>query len=640
MDSCSSIEQTKISYPLLKQIARWLQGRVQSSLLVALLIYKLLTISAFVPLMQQIWAAALRLSPTQYITTDNLIGLLRAPSLLVAIFLIAACTAWWALYEFSLIMCGLDNARHGQRCRLFALLRRAAASIRHAFLPRNWGVLLYAAVLIPFTNLFLTSNYISQLAVPEYIAEVIHGNKIGHIAYTAVFLLLCALSICWILSLHYFIIGGMDFRAAHRAAFAWLRERPLQKILMLLRWNLRVLVKCALLLLLPSLLLFAVLAAVGLYSNVLMLALWRAYQLVLLPFFLYLLDCLTTLSAEAFLSAAYYEHNDSASHLQEDFAASSKRYRKRGRIFMATAWGAVLLAWLALGLVSAVVPETAQLRISNFVPTTTITSHRGYSAVAPENTLPSFEAAINAGVDCAELDVQMTKDGVVMLTHDTNLKRTTGKNANIYDLTYEEVRTLDAGSYMGAEFAGTQIPTLQEVMDLCKGRIRLNIEIKSSPQTPELAAETARLIVDNGWVNDCVVTSLDYNSLVEVKQIAPKIKCGYILAIGVGNYYDLPAADFFSVETTFITSGMVQQLHLRGKTVSAWTIDREDDARKMVELGVDDIITGDPPMVHSVLTESSENEHLLESFRDLFYAFVPQREDDPFAILQDMLASA
>lgn len=627
----------KSAYACLAQRARWLQGRVQSSLLTALLIYKLLTLFAFVPLMQYLWATALRFSPTQYITTDNLAGLLHAPTLLVAILVIVTCTAWWALFEFALILCGLDYARHSQRCRLLPLLRRAALSIRHAFLPKNWGALLYAAVLLPFTNVFLTSDYISQLAVPEYIAEVIHGNPIGHVAYTIIFFLLCALSVGWILSLHYFILEGKSFRDAHRAAFAWIRERPVRKIVMLARWYLRVLIKCSLLVLLPSLVLFAILAAIGLYSNILMLALWRSYLLILLPFSGYLLDCLMTLSFEAFLSSAYYEQEGTAS--AEDFAANQQRYRKRGRLFLVTSWGVILAAWLGLGLAAAIIPDVAQALVAYFVPTTTVTSHRGYSAVAPENTLPAFEAAINAGADCAELDVQMTKDGVVMVTHDTNLKRTTGCNANIYDLIYDEVRALDAGSYMGAEFASTKIPTLQEVLDLCKGRIRLNIEIKPSSVTPDLAAETARLITENGWVNDCVVTSLDYNSLVAVKQAAPEIRCGYILAVGVGNYYDLPAADFFSVESTFITSGMVQQLHQRGKTVSAWTIDRESDARRMLDLGVDDIITGDPLMVKRVLAENSDEEQLLVSFRDLFHAYIPQR-DDPFAEIQSLLAAA
>ena len=629
----------KTAYRSASRAARWLLGRVQSSLLTAMLIYKLLTVWVFVPLMQQIWAIALRLSPTQYITTDNLSSLLRSPSLAAAILLIGICTAWWALYEFSLILCGLDYARHGQRCRLLPLLTRAGKNIAHAMLPKNWGVLLYAAVLIPFTNVFLSSNYISQLAVPEYIAEVIHGNPAGHIAYTLVFAALCALAVCWVLCLHYFVLERKSFRDAHKAAFAWICQQPLQKLGMLLRWSVRLFCKGLLILALPTMLLLGVLIAAGLYSNILMLALWRSFLLVLLPFVSYLLDCLLTLSGEAFLSVLYYAQTDDAPLNLEKHMPDGKRYRKNGRFFLLSAWLLMLLVWLLVGLVVAIVPDTDDLLISYFMPATTVTSHRGYSAVAPENTLPAFEAAINVGADCAELDVQMTSDGVVMLTHDTNLKRTTGKDANIYDLTYDEVRTLDAGSFMGSEFAGTKIPTLQEVMDLCKGRIRLNIEIKPSDATPDLEAETARLIVENGWVDACVVTSLSYDSLVKVKEAAPQIKCGYIMAVGVGNYYDLPAADFFSVESTFITSGMVQQLHLRGKTVSAWTIDREEDARKMRELGVDDIITGDPPMVQQVLAEASENEHLLESVRDFFYLYFPQR-DDPLISVQALLSNS
>ena len=231
--------------------------------------------------------------------------------------------------------------------------------------------------------------------------------------------------------------------------------------------------------------------------------------------------------------------------------------------------------------------------------------------MAPENTLPSFEAAIDAEADCAELDVQLTKDGVVMLTHDTNLKRTTGKNANIYDLTYDEVRKLDAGSFFGEEFKGTRIPTLQEVMDLCKGKIRLNIEIKPSSETPDLEEKVARLIVDNDWVDDCTVTSLNYESLGKVKEVDDSIQCGYILAVGVGNYYGLESADFFSVEATFVSQNMVSALHALGKKVSVWTIDRESDAEKVRDYGVDDIITGDVEMVQTVLSQKSDFEQML-----------------------------
>ena len=111
--------------------------------------------------------------------------------------------------------------------------------------------------------------------------------------------------------------------------------------------------------------------------------------------------------------------------------------------------------------------------------------------MAPENTLPAFRSAILKGGDRIELDVQMTSDGVVVVTHDSNLKRCTGKNAKVYDLTYAEVAQLDAGRWFSSRFADTRIPTLEQVLQLCRGRIGLNVEIKPSAATPALEAETA-----------------------------------------------------------------------------------------------------------------------------------------------------
>ncbi|MFV8222620.1 glycerophosphodiester phosphodiesterase family protein [Faecalibacterium hattorii] len=222
----------------------------------------------------------------------------------------------------------------------------------------------------------------------------------------------------------------------------------------------------------------------------------------------------------------------------------------------------------------------------------------------------------------------MTQDGVAVVTHDTNLRRCTGKNAKVYDLTFAEIEQLDAGSWFSTRFAGTRIPSLEEVLQLCQGKIDLNVEIKPSAATPTLEAETVRLLREYGFEGHCVITSQSYETLHKVKELAPDIPTGYILALGVGNYYDLPDADFFSVETTFITSGMVNQIHLRGKTVSAWTIDREEDAKHMMELGADDLITDKPDMVNELLSQNAEMDTTLLSLRDAIQNwFFPSDEE-------------
>ena len=132
-----------------------------------------------------------------------------------------------------------------------------------------------------------------------------------------------------------------------------------------------------------------------------------------------------------------------------------------------------------------------------------------------------------------------------------------------------------------------------------------------------------RIIHEKGFENDCVITSQSYETLCRVKELDPGIVTGYILALGAGSYYDLPAADFFSVEATFITSGMVQQIHKRDKTISAWTVNREEDARRMLSLGVDDIITDQPEMVQQLLQkDAGPNDRLIrirDALHDLFW---------------------
>ena len=179
-----------------------------------------------------------------------------------------------------------------------------------------------------------------------------------------------------------------------------------------------------------------------------------------------------------------------------------------------------------------------------------------------------------------------------------------------------QVQQLDAGRWFHRQFTGSYIPTLEEVLALCKGKAELNIEIKPSTFTPTLEAETVQLIHAYDYGADCVVTSQSYETLCKVKELDPDITTGYILALGVGTYYDLPAADFFSVESTFITAGMVQQIHLRGKTISAWTINRQQDAEKLLQLGVDDLITDKPEIIAPLLARDKALDNRLLWLRD------------------------
>lgn len=228
--------------------------------------------------------------------------------------------------------------------------------------------------------------------------------------------------------------------------------------------------------------------------------------------------------------------------------------------------------------------------IDNIKSDIKITAHRGSSKYAPENTLAAIDVAIKNGSDFAEVDIQETKDGEIVILHDKNLSRTTGLDKNIWEVTLDEIKELDAGIWFNEKFKGSRIPTLEELIDYSKGKIKLNIEIKTNGHEKTLIPKLINLIKEKDVLDSCVVTSRDYNALQELEAIEPKIKTGYILYVTVKNLRNLNV-DFYSVEETYVTKEFIKLAHKIGREVHVWTINEENDMEKFINLGVDNIIT-------------------------------------------------
>lgn len=123
-----------------------------------------------------------------------------------------------------------------------------------------------------------------------------------------------------------------------------------------------------------------------------------------------------------------------------------------------------------------------------------ITAHRGYSQLAPENTIPAFELAIEHQADFIELDVQETKDHGLVVIHDSHLLRLAGCDRNLWNLTTSELANLDVGQWFGEAFKHTRIPSLASVMDLAKDRVNLNLELKIHGHEQKLVSQVVELI--------------------------------------------------------------------------------------------------------------------------------------------------
>ena len=227
--------------------------------------------------------------------------------------------------------------------------------------------------------------------------------------------------------------------------------------------------------------------------------------------------------------------------------------------------------------------------------------HRGLSSEAPENSLEAIDLAISSLSDGVEIDVQETKDGVVVVCHDSSLKRIAGKNVNIADVTYEELKQYDISHYFSKDHEFTCVPTLEEVMSLVKGRAHLLIELKRNSASADLAAKVVSLISQYEMEYQCSIQSADYAYLRQVNELNPDLTLGYILTTAIGNYYKNDMIDFFCVRSMFVNNTTVTKAHAQGKAVYAWTINTRAETERMKNAKVDVIITDYPAKAREVI---------------------------------------
>lgn len=237
-----------------------------------------------------------------------------------------------------------------------------------------------------------------------------------------------------------------------------------------------------------------------------------------------------------------------------------------------------------------------------------IWAHRGACKVAPENTLPAFEAAVRLGADGVELDVQYSSDGGLVVFHNPTLDKTSTGQGRVTRHTLAELRDLDAGSWFAPEFTGTRIPILDEVLELLRGKLLINIELKALEAIASgLGADVVKTVRSHHMVDQVVLSSFNPFALRGAKQAGPEIECGLLLAPDLpgwmrsGFIRHLSRADGLHPELTMVDAAYMTLAHKSGLPVRVWTVNEEVDMRRMIDLGVDGIITDTPDKLAALL---------------------------------------
>jgi glycerophosphoryl diester phosphodiesterase len=241
-----------------------------------------------------------------------------------------------------------------------------------------------------------------------------------------------------------------------------------------------------------------------------------------------------------------------------------------------------------------------------------IFGHRGAKKYAPENTLASFSLALEQGADGVELDAKLSADGFVVVHHDRIVDRTTNGTGHLSSFPLAKLRELDAGSFFSDAFRGEKIPTLEEVFETVGTRGIVNVEL-TNYFTPgdNLVEKVCELVRRHAMQKQVIFSSFFGMNLRKAAKLLPEVPRGLLAFRGWkgawARSFGFAFGDFQALHPymTDVTAQQVQRVHRLNRRINVWTVDNEEEIRRLKAWGVDGIITSDPLMTVGILRGTS-----------------------------------
>lgn len=570
------------------------------------LLYRGICLPVYLRLANRVLRWTLMMAGYSYLTASNLAGFFACPYTMPALLMIGMGGVFLVFLE----TCALITAFLGLACQQkltpFGIFWGGLHKAAHEIGRRNGRLVLVLVLHYGLINLLPAARCLSHIRPMNFVIQEMAAT--GWIPWMmAVVLLLGAVKTLPVVFVGFECIGNQeDYPTAQKKSNHMMKGRSRQVAALLTLCNLSTALICVAAYLLAV---FGAAVTVVLFAE-------RNMAMAVLLFVTERIEWVVIFAGSIFLvladfgalAAMYHCYGNPVSGFESNGPADSAGdsvVQKRAVIL-----AAVIGASTFLYVFDVIYHGFA--RTETIMGKTQITAHRGSSRTAPENTLAAIQASVEELADYVELDVQMTKDQVVVLGHDATLKRVAGINSTIASMTWEELEGLEVGSWFSPEFSGERIPRLEEALDFCKGKIHLNVEIKNVGPDSLLPEKVVRLIREQGMAEQCVITSTSLDYLERVKRLAPEFKTGYILSAAYGDFYFEERADFISIRASFVNRQVVERAHEQGMGVHVWTVNTKSEIERMRMIGVDNLITDNPVLAREILYREEATETLFE----------------------------
>ena len=582
------------------------------TLLVFELLYKFASMAVFKPLLTGVMKLALKAQGLSYLSDETIGTFIRSPLTWFFLLLIVLGMAFFTLFDICCIITCIHASFRKQAMPLLALMRKGLKTSLRVIYQRNIVMILYLLIIIPMTHALVISGYITKFTVPQFIVDYIMSHTWLAILYIGFWIYIGLRSFHWIYSLHYFCLENCNFKQARKRSWKLQKNHYWTDLIIVLGWSA---------------------ACIGIYYGVILSGSWLVsrvnqalptqdlFSSLTLSGISLLMDvcgalffCFDLPLFFICISLLFYYRKAAAGEriprvfrdLDNAYRVTNTRWVKKIYMYRKRIIALSIVVVIGVNFAYNFADRRGVLHMGLGNPVE-VTAHRGYSVAYPENTIPAFKGAIQVGADWAELDVQQTADGEVIVMHDSNLKRTTGLDKEVWQVTWDEIKDLDNGSWFDKKYQTVRIPTLEEVLKVCRGKIHLNIEIKPSGHDKDLEEQVAKLLKKYHMRDTCVVSSLKYDSLRKIKEADDSIETAYITSVSYGNFTDLEYADGYSVESTLLSKSFVNKAQKAGKQIYVWTVNSEERLEKVVGMGIDNVITDDPVMAKELIYEQEHS---------------------------------
>lgn len=585
---------------------------ISSSKLVGLfeITYKLVAIAIIYPLLYWGVKFGLKLAGVRYLTNEYILKVLVDPIFLTFVALMVVAFVMYCSYEMGYLAVCFETKRMGIEASVPDILFNTTKIFSRSIRKGRFSLFFFSLISIIFTNITVLGNlFLNETNRDLFKRMILRNNWYIKSGFIFSILAIYAVVVLGIYCVNISLLENKTFVQSFKKSASMVVKHPIGTIGTLVLYNLLIYFVVVVVYIVITLIVIVgvKLLDMAYIGNALFLSILKIARVVINIFLL----CMAIPLSFSAISHIYYKYTDVYDINLEYIDYDEEPIRKRKKYINMILIAAVVANSIYL---FGIMKDNPFGNIAIFHETE-ISAHRGASNEAPENTMAAFKLAVDNLADSIELDVRMTADDELVVIHDATALRTCGVNKRISEMSYREVSRLDAGSYVSSDFAGERVPRFKEVLKFAKDNIKLNIELKPENNQKKMAEKVVSLIENYEMESDCVITSFDYDILMEIKKINPDIQVGYIINVAYGDFYDDDNVDFFSMNAAFASKRIIDAIHNSGKKVYVWTVNQENSIRNLTNKGVDCIITDEPVLARETVYSRDTSEPLLNMIR-------------------------